>query len=300
MNTPKISVVMPVYNAERFLSEAIESILNQTFKDFELIIINDGSTDNSLEIIKKYKAQDERIVLISRENRGLVYSLNEGIEKAEGKYIARMDADDISLENRFSKQFEVLEDNTDIDIVGCDYQLIDKNSNVVGKTIVPKTEKDILLTLCYSVPFAHPSVMIRKSIFQYHKYEESPAEDYLLWSRVYKKNNFFNIGKPLLKYRYHYGESFSDMKRLQMIKAESTISYSFITYFENEIFAALKEERSKYATRALVSLYFNYSRLKAVKTLKNNPYAIPGFIKFFFRHYLRSIYWIIKRQLCPQ
>lgn len=97
INNPTISVVISVYNGEKYLSEAIESVLNQTYKDFEFIIINDGSTDNSLEIIKKYQNQDERIVLISRENKGLVSSLNEGIEKAKGKYIARMDADDICL-----------------------------------------------------------------------------------------------------------------------------------------------------------------------------------------------------------
>ena len=206
-----------------------------------------------------------------------------------------MDSDDISLKDRFSKQVEVLEKNNDIDIVGCDYQLIDKNDNVIGKTAVPKEKKDILLTLCYSVPFAHPSVMFRKSIFSSYKYEDSPTEDYLLWSKVFKKNNFFNIDRPLLQYRYHYGGSFSDIKRLQMIKAENMISHSFISAFHDEIITMLKEERSEYATRALVSLYFNYSRSEAIKTIKNNPYVIPGFIKFFFMHYIRTLYWIIKK-----
>ena len=108
MNTPMISVVMPVYNAEKYLDEAIKSILVQTCKDFEFIIINDGSNDKSLEIIEKYNIQDERIVLINRENRGLIASLNEGIEKTKGRYIARMDADDISLPDRFEKQIEFL------------------------------------------------------------------------------------------------------------------------------------------------------------------------------------------------
>ena len=114
---PKISVVMSVYNGQDYLDEAIQSILKQTYKDFEFIIINDGSIDKSLEIIEKYKQQDERIVLISRENKGLIASLNEGIEKARGKYIARMDADDISLPNRFEEQLKIMEN--DKEIVGC-------------------------------------------------------------------------------------------------------------------------------------------------------------------------------------
>ena len=97
MNNPLVSVVMSVYNSEKYLKEAIESILNQTYTNFEFIIVNDGSTDSSLDIIQEYMKKDERIVLISRDNKGLPYSLNEGIEKAKGKYIARMDADDISL-----------------------------------------------------------------------------------------------------------------------------------------------------------------------------------------------------------
>lgn len=114
MNTV-ISVVMSVYNAEKYLDEALQSILNQ---NFEFIIINDGSTDKSLEIIEKYKYQDTRIVLISRENRGLIASLNEGIELAKGKYIARMDADDISLPNRFEEQLKIMENDKEIVVCG--------------------------------------------------------------------------------------------------------------------------------------------------------------------------------------
>ncbi|HIP11775.1 MAG TPA: glycosyltransferase family 2 protein, partial [Arcobacter sp.] len=104
MKNPMVSVLLSVYNGEKYLDEAIESILNQTYQDFEFIIINDGSTDKSLEIIEKYKKEDNRIVVISRENKGLIYSLNEGISQAKGKYIARMDADDISLATRFEEQ----------------------------------------------------------------------------------------------------------------------------------------------------------------------------------------------------
>ena len=114
---PKISVVMPAYNAEKYIGEAIESILNQTFKDFEFIIINDGSVDHTKEIIREYN--DPRIVLLENDkNRGIVLSLNKGLDAATGKYIARMDADDIALKNRFERQVEYLDEHKDIGVLG--------------------------------------------------------------------------------------------------------------------------------------------------------------------------------------
>ncbi|MDD2913253.1 MAG: glycosyltransferase family 2 protein, partial [Candidatus Pacebacteria bacterium] len=113
-NNPKISIIMPVYNVETFLSEAIESVLNQTFYDFEFVIINDGSTDNSLEIIKNYEKKDSRIVLLdNKENLGITKSLNIGLNKARGEYIARMDGDDISEKERIEIQYDFLKKNRD-------------------------------------------------------------------------------------------------------------------------------------------------------------------------------------------
>ena len=118
---------MSVYNGEKYLAEAIKSILNQTYKNFEFIIVNDGSKDNSVEIIKNYMKKDNRIVLIDRENKGLPYSLNEGISIAKGQYIARMDADDISLSNRFEKQIKYMEENK-IDVCGSYIKLFGDNT----------------------------------------------------------------------------------------------------------------------------------------------------------------------------
>ncbi|WP_244834814.1 glycosyltransferase family 2 protein [Clostridium sp. BJN0001] len=107
----KVSVIMPVFNAEKYLEESIKSVLNQTYKNFEFIIINDGSTDSSLSIINKFKSMDNRIRVIDQKNNGIVYSLNKGISTAKGKYIARMDADDISLPNRIKNQVKYMETN---------------------------------------------------------------------------------------------------------------------------------------------------------------------------------------------
>lgn len=138
---------MSVYNGEKYLAEAIESILNQTYKNFELIIINDGSKDNSVEIIKNYMKQDNRIVLIDRENKGLPYSLNEGISVAKGEYIARMDADDISLPTRFEKQVDYMQKN-ELDVCGSYIKLFgDNRKEQVIKN--PITNEDIRFSLLF-------------------------------------------------------------------------------------------------------------------------------------------------------
>lgn len=125
----KVSVVMPVYNSEKYLKESIESILNQSYSDLEFIIINDGSTDNSFKIIKEYAKLDKRINVISRENKGIVYSLNEAIRLAKGEYIARMDADDISAPKRIEKQISFLKSHRDIDILGTQVKVVGNISN---------------------------------------------------------------------------------------------------------------------------------------------------------------------------
>ena len=199
-----ISVVMSVYNGEDYLEEAIESILNQTYKNFEFIIIDDGSTDKSLGIIHRYKELDDRIILISRENRGLIASLNEGIKKAKGKYIARMDADDISLATRFEEQVKFMEKNLDIGI--CGTAIISFGVGIKECTWVLSAQNERLKTeLLFSSCFAHPSVMMRRNLINKHElfYDKNfkHAEDFELWTRFAQVSKMNNLTKPLLKYR---------------------------------------------------------------------------------------------------
>ena len=203
-NNPTVSVVMSVYNAELYLEDAIESILNQTYKDFEFIIINDGSTDKSLEIIEKCRRQDKRIVLITRENKGLVASLNEGIRISKGEYIARMDADDISLLSRFEEQISFMKTNLDIAICGSSVQLFNEDEKF-SISRYPQKDNEIKFTLMFMSSFAHPSVMIRRAVFDTLKYENlEHAEDYQLWTDIAIANfKMANLDKVLLKYRWH-------------------------------------------------------------------------------------------------
>lgn len=201
---PLVSVIMSVYNSEKYLSEAIESILNQTYRNFEFIIINDGSTDKSLEIIKNYAQQDSKIFLISRGNRGLVASLNEGMKKARGKYIVRMDADDISLSARIEKQVEFMETNPDI--VLCGTAAIVFDDKIQKKWKVFEDEKMIKAELLFSSPFIHPSIIMRKDlILKYNLFYNKKflhTEDLELWNRISNYGlKMANINEILFKYR---------------------------------------------------------------------------------------------------
>jgi glycosyltransferase involved in cell wall biosynthesis len=208
---PSISVIMPIYNGEKYLKEAIESILTQSFKDFEFIIINDGSTDGTENIIKAFS--DPRIVYIDNGgNLGLATSLNAGIEAARGAYIARMDADDVSLPGRFEKQFSYLESKPHIGIVGSSIILIDGSGKKVALHKRPGAHVGIKFSSLFSSPMYHPTVMGRGEIFKRHHYSEtfSNSEDYELWSRLLFKTEvkFSNLANPVLKYRV-YPQSFT-------------------------------------------------------------------------------------------
>lgn len=201
---PKISVILPVYNASAFLKKAMDSIIDQTYTDWELIVINDGSTDNSEEIILSYT--DKRIRYYNNEaNLGLIASLNKAILLCSGEYIARMDADDISDPERFAKQINFLDKNTDYAMCGSFAQIIDDRENITGK-IIHVTDNDYLkVNLLFSVPFVHPSMMIRSEIFNEVLFDKEyiHAEDYDLWTRISRKHKVANIPDFLIKYRWH-------------------------------------------------------------------------------------------------
>jgi glycosyltransferase involved in cell wall biosynthesis len=209
MITPQVSVLLPVYNAQDYLRESIDSILNQSFTDFELIIINDGSKDGSKEIIDSYT--DPRIKVIDQDNAGLPVSLNRAIAIAKGKYLARQDADDVSLPKRLEEQVRFM-DEQGLDICGCDFDIINQAGQIIESIKVPHTPESMTITLACTVPFAHGSVMMRKSFLdkQSLRYDESVVtEDYDLWSRIYQAGGIFG-NVPLILFLYRQlGQSLS-------------------------------------------------------------------------------------------
>ena len=205
---PKISVVMSTYNRATFLPRSIESILNQTFADFEFIIINDGSADNTAEILNKYAQQDSRIRIVSNEtNKGLIYSLNRGLNEAKGKYIARMDDDDVALPTRFEKQYAFMEKNKDYAVVGS--WVADPNNNQKW-SFHDETSPEMIKLFLYlnRVPISHPASFLRRDFLNKHNirynYIYKSAEDRKFWLDILDAGGkITNIPEVLLLFRLH-------------------------------------------------------------------------------------------------
>lgn len=203
---PTVSVLMPTYNAERYLKEAVEGILGQSFTDFEFIIIDDGSTDGTSEILSHY--QDSRIVYLRHEtNRGYVYALNHGLKIAKGKFIARQDADDISLPERLLRQVEMLDLQPNLVVVGSAYHTIDEAGNHLRTFCPPTCDTAIRWQMLFQNSFVHTAVMFRLDVIHRHGYhydpELVPSEDYGLWSQLLNHGQGMNLAIPLVKYRRH-------------------------------------------------------------------------------------------------
>ncbi|MEA2112498.1 MAG: glycosyltransferase [Patescibacteria group bacterium] len=204
LKNPKVTVIMPVYNSEKYLRKAIESILNQTFTDFEFLIINDGSTDSSEEIIKSY--DDPRIKFINNQkNIGVAKSSNIGLNSARGEYIAKMDSDDISLPKRLEIQVNFMDKNYKVGAIGGWVKIIGKKFKKYIKT--PCNFEKIKATILFKNVLANPTAMIRSSVLTKHKirYNESLrlSEDYDMWTKIIRYSPIINLNKILLFYRIH-------------------------------------------------------------------------------------------------
>lgn len=203
---PKVSVIMGVYNTNNreMVKSAIDSILNQTFEDFEFIICDDGSTDGTYELLKELTRDDERCILIqNKSNQGLAQTLNNCIAIAKGDYVARMDADDISLKNRLEEEVTFLETHNEYALVGGNCELFDNDIYGVRKQVEKPQKKDLL----FGPPFVHPSIMIRIDILKklngYRVCKETlRAEDYDLWMRLYEMGEKgYNLQKIIYQFR---------------------------------------------------------------------------------------------------
>ena len=202
MKNPKVSVIFPVYNGEKYVREAFQSILDQTFEDFELIVIDDGSTDNSFEILSQFK--DPRIRLLRNEkNQGIIFTLNKAISEAKGEFLARMDADDISDPKRFAVQLSFLEKNPSVGVCGTMMKLVNSNKIQKRRFFEPESVKAAFLMTNQLV---HPSVMMRRDLFSTSEIYSDiypHAEDYALWISLLPKTKICVLHEVLLNYRTH-------------------------------------------------------------------------------------------------
>lgn len=277
----ELSVILPVYNAKEYLFEAIESILNQTFKEFELIIINDGSSDNSLEIIKLFN--DSRIVLIDQDNKGLAATLNVGLAIAKGKYIARMDADDIAYPNRFETQLEFLKKHPKVKLLGSAIEIIDKEGQRLcfdGPYTGSKFLKKFLKKL--GNPFKHPTVIFDKdtaiNLGGYNETIGKYFEDYFLWSRIAELHDIEILKEVLLKYRVTPGSIMSSAKNKEfsdfMIKIVNKSCFS-----EEDKLEMIRIKKADSKSNSSVEESYE-KRIEAIKNNRMNRFFLLIASKF--------------------
>jgi glycosyltransferase involved in cell wall biosynthesis len=240
MDSHLVSVIMSVYNAEQYLAQAIESILEQSYSNFEFIILNDGSTDNSHDIVKKYAAKDKRIQLISRPNKGLIASLNEGLDEARGDFIARQDADDISLPERLQAQVDFLQNHPEIGLLGTNIEVINEKGDKVSKKVANvdflTSPDDLKLAEVFSNQFAHGSIMVKSALLKTSLYDRDykHAEDFELWSRISHHSQIANLKEPLYLWRLHQSGVTSANTSEMTSKAMAIAGREFDYYLEHK------------------------------------------------------------------
>lgn len=221
---------MPLYNAERYVRAAIDSIICQTMGDFELLVINDGSTDGSRDVVSRL--DDPRIRIVDLQHVGLTTALNEGLSRSRGKYIARMDSDDAMHPMRLEKQVAFLENNQDIGVIGCGLQVIDEKGMLVNKARWPATDLAIRWLSLLATPFPHPAVMMCREIvssfgLEYDQKYSEGAQDYDFFVRLLEYTHGANLPELLLSYRVHRN-SVSGTRKPVQVRNHDEISHRVI------------------------------------------------------------------------
>jgi glycosyltransferase involved in cell wall biosynthesis len=312
MNEVIVTVLMPAYNAEPYIRDAIDSVLNQTFMDFELLIINDGSIDKTEDIIKDFA--DKRIVLVNKAHEGLSKALNTGIKRAKGKYIARFDADDICFAERLQKQVTFLDAHADHLITGSDAEyMIETGEFLFHFKCIAHTHDEIISKLYFYCPFIHSSVMFRKdAVTMAGGYPEQAHqfEDYLLWIKLSNSGKLHNIPEPLIKVRFNPSSVTIDErwrgKHFRLIK-KRIIQRGHVTMEEgNQLLAIINkqniEEIKKGAYYALCGKKFlanNYQPAKAREQIKKAitvyPYRWDNYALIMLSYFPEKIIkWLYK------
>jgi glycosyltransferase involved in cell wall biosynthesis len=233
VNQPLVSFVIPSYNSGKFLRQTLESCLNQTYSNIEILLINDGSTDNTDEILEDFKNIENFFHIKNEKNEGLIYTLNRGMKLARGEFIARMDGDDICLPGRIQAQVDYFQKHPDVDVLGTDIIIIDQDNKRKGKPReVIRSEAEIEWSIVSSCPVFHPTVMLRKKLLENEPFSTSLyfvsdkiAEDLGLWARVLLANKKIAVlNDPYLLYRKHSGSLTSSYSTKQIEMAASIVS----------------------------------------------------------------------------
>lgn len=299
---PIISVVMSVYNAESHLRSAVKSIIDQTFADFEFIIIEDGSTDNSKTILQELANEDKRIKIIFKEynegTEGFIKNLNTGLQLAKGKYIARMDADDLSLPERFEKQLRFLEENQDVFMVGSNLELIDENNHPLRIMTAPENDAEIRSQMLKKITMYHPVIMFRNEEKLFYRGKMRYCEDYDLYLRIMTGAlKMANINQVLLQYRV--------LENSMSRKQDKVIKNLFINQakiFFKERLEGGKDSYDSFDPNQFLNIYKNPSKELIVKAIQVSKkyYDYTGFeklMKMYKDLYPKDYYYLSQRLL---
>jgi glycosyltransferase involved in cell wall biosynthesis len=276
MDEIAVTILMPAHNAAKYIGDAIRSVLEQSFTNFELLIVNDGSKDNTEAMVRSFT--DKRIVLLNQLHGGVSHALNNGLSVAKGKYIARFDADDICLSHRLEKQFNFLEANPDYVIVGSDAEyMLENGDHLFNFTCIGHTHHELIQKLYFYCPFIHSSVMYRKQVVLKaggYSILAHNFEDYFLWTQLAKSGKLYNLREKLIRIRFNpdsvtidekwRGRRFRELKRNCITRGSISIEES------NELLAIIQQqdtgkikESSYYALCAKKFLTDNYQPRKA-------------------------------------
>ena len=244
----KITVLMPAYNAGKYIREAITSVLEQTYRNFELLIVNDGSTDDTISVVLSFK--DPRIVLVDQDHHGIAQALNTGLRLADTYYVARFDADDICMPDRLEKQFNFLEDHPDYILVGSDAEYILEHGDFLFSfKCIAHSNEEVQRNMYVYCPFIHSSVMYKRDeVISAGGYNEHAHhfEDYLLWTGLAKMGKMQNLREPLIKVRFNPASLTIDEKwrgeRFRQLKRAATTRGSITKKEGDELLAIIKKQ----------------------------------------------------------
>src|SRR5690554_4847317 len=296
-SNPEITILMPVYNAELYLRQAVDSILNQTLTDFEFLIINDGSTDSSLEILNSYT--DSRIRIINQENVGVAKALNTGLDHAKGKYIVRMDADDISYPERVEVLYRFMLENPEYVGVGSNVNCIDKDGDFIFQFINSSvTDEQIRASFLKVNPFIHPAmIFLKDEALAAGKYPILlNFEDYGLWGNLLKRGKMYNLPQILMDYRFSpasvsiddadLGEEYTYLKRKALTKGELTSEDQARL---QQLIRSFNDEKKEISYRRMLAkkyLWNNHQPRKARENIcyviKKEPFKLYNYGIYFF------------------
>ncbi len=293
----KITVLMPAYNAGKYIREAIKSVLEQSYQNFELLIINDGSTDDTARIVLGFN--DQRIMLVNKEHQGIAVALNTGLQMTESCYIARFDADDVCLPLRLEQQFNFLEDHPDYVLVGSDAEYIVENGDFLFNfKCIAHSDEEIQRSMYVYCPFIHSSVMYkREAVIKAGGYDVNAHhfEDYLLWTGLAKMGKLQNLREPLLKVRFNPDSATIDEKwrsdRFRQLKRIATMRGAITEQEGDELLTIIQKQNvdtiKKGAYHALCGKKFlanNYqpdkARTHVAKAISISPFRLDNYLLY--------------------